>query len=166
MVALFFISIILMGVICMKAKALKQAKIFYIQFDTRQIFEENQEGEQYEYVVRPLTFDFNALGELQELGYDNPYVALEGLQNMRLKAIKALVYSGLVAGQLAMDEDTPLELSVHRVGQILGSLMTHEKETFNKIFEVIGEAIKDFFPDDVEDKKTDEGKATEENPKN
>lgn len=114
-----------------KAKDLKQAKLHKVEFDK----------------VRPLTFDFNALCELQELGYENPYYAIAGFERMHLKSLKDLVYAALVAGQLAEDEDVEFDLSINKVGRILGQLINFENPKFVKISETLGMAVVDFFPE-------------------
>jgi len=122
----------------MKGKELKQAKLFQVKLDT----------------VRPYTFDFNTLAELQEIGFEDPYSAISGLEMMHLKAIKALLFAGLVAGQMAEDESVEFELSHNKVGQVLGQLMSQDPEGFQEVFKVIGSSIAEFFPDP--EKKTDE----------
>lgn len=123
-----------------KAKDLKQAKVHKIQFDK----------------TRPLTFDFNALCELQELGYENPYVAVAGFEQMNLKSLKDLMYASLVAGQLAEYEDVEFDLSNAKVGRILGQLINFNNAEFVKISEILGTAIADFFPEPVKKEESDE----------
>lgn len=130
----------------MKGKDLKQAKVYKVELDK----------------VRPLTFDFNALCELQEF-YPDPFQAVAGLENMNFKAMRALLYSTLVAGALIEDENEELDLSLYEVGNILGQLMQDE-ESFGKVFEKVAESVTDFFPEpEVEQKAADtEGKEVEE----
>ncbi|MGG1916050.1 hypothetical protein ABFY54_29035 [Priestia megaterium] len=126
----------------MKGKELKQAPVFQVELDK----------------VRPLTFDFNALCELQEFYFD-PFQAVAGLDAMNFKAMRAILYSSLVAGQMAEDETVLFDLSVNQVGQILGSLMT-DQEAFAAIFEKLAEAVQAFFPEPEEDE--DEVKGEDE----
>lgn len=130
----------------MKGKNLKQAKIHKVQFDKE----------------RPLTFDFNALCELQELGYENPYVAVAGFEQMNLKSLKDLMYASLLAGQLAEDEDVEFDLSVAKVGRVLGQLINFNNAEFVKISEILGKSVADFFPEPVKE----EEKSEEEDSKN
>lgn len=124
------------------AKALKQATLYMIDFDKK----------------RPFTFDFNALAELQDF-YDDPLQAIVGLDKMNLKAMRAIVFSGLVAGAMAKGDE--LELNPGQVGSYMTGLFA-DQERFAPIFEIIGEASKAFFPD-VEEKEEDgEGKNDQE----
>jgi hypothetical protein len=126
------------------AKALKQATLHMIDFDTK----------------RPFTFDFNALAELQEF-YEDPLQAMAQLDKMNLKAMRAIVFSGLVAGSMAKGQE--FELTPGQVGSYMTGLFADE-ERFGSLFEIIGEASKAFFPetenetDDVEE----EGKNSQE----
>jgi hypothetical protein len=134
----------------MKGKDLKQAKVYKVQLD----------------VERPLTFDFNALCELQEF-YADPFQAVAGLEAMNFKAMRALLYSTLVAGALIEDENAEFDLTINKVGVILGQLMQDE-ESFGKVFEKVAEAITDFFPEpEVEQETADtESKKDEVEEKN
>lgn len=122
-----------------KGKDLKDAQIHQLELD----------------VERPFTFDFNTLAELQELGYPDPYFAVAGLNSMELKAIRALVYAGLVSGLAATDDKAQLDLSVNKVGQILGQLMNQQPAVWREVFTILGKAIGDFFPE----KSTEEAKS-------
>lgn len=115
----------------MKGKDFKQAKVYKVEFDK----------------IRPLTFDFNTLAELQDLGYVDPYLAIAGLESYNLKAMKALFYAGLLSGQMAEDEDIDLDIKRAKVGQMLGHYMNFDNEHFQSLFKIMGEAIKDFFPE-------------------
>jgi hypothetical protein len=131
------------GIIMAKinAKALKQATLHMIDFDKK----------------RPFTFDFNALAELQEF-YDDPLQAMAQLDKMNLKAMRAIVFSGLVAGAMAQGKE--FELNPGQVGSFMTGLFSDE-ERFASLFEIIGEASKAFFPD-TED-NTDDVEGEEKN---
>ncbi|WP_371017380.1 hypothetical protein [Pseudalkalibacillus sp. JSM 102089] len=124
----------------MKGKDLKQAKVLRIELDRE----------------RPMTFDFNAMCELQELGYHDPQWAFRELQMENLTAMKSVLYASLVAGQLTEDEDASLDLTVHKVGSILGKIMTSDKDHFTSIFSNLGEVIRDFFPSESEEQNKEE----------
>jgi len=137
----------------LKGKDLKDAQVYQLELDK----------------IRPYTFDFNTLAELQENGYPDPYIAIAGLNSMNLTAIKALVYAGLVSGLAVEDEKAELDITVNRVGQLLGQLMYQYPEAFQEIFSKLGNAIRDFFPDQSTDevKSADDGaKEAEEAEKN
>ncbi|MDO7487046.1 hypothetical protein Q5O89_16885 [Peribacillus frigoritolerans] len=133
----------------MKAKELKQAKVFQVELDK----------------IRPLTFDFNTLSELQELGYEDPFEAIVGMESMNLKAIKSLFYASLMAGQLAENEDVDFDLSINKVGNLLGQKMQFDNEAFQVLSGILGQAVADFFPE-PEVKDEEEAEAKEEDPKN
>lgn len=133
-----------------KGKDLKEAQIFQMELDK----------------IRPYTFDFNTLAELQELGYPDPYLAIAGLNSMNLNAMKALVMAGLISGQAAEDDSVQVELTKNRIGQILGSLMVSDNKKFQDIFNKVGKSVSDFFPEQSteEVKSADDGaKESEKN---
>jgi hypothetical protein len=114
-----------------KGKGLKQTGIRRVELD----------------VVRPIAFDFNALCELQNF-YDDPFQALSGIDNMDLKAMRALLYCTLVAGQLQVDENAENDLTLAKVGTFM-NIMMKDQEAFKEIFAQVGESVKDFFPEEA-----------------
>lgn len=123
----------------MKGKDLKQAKIAKIKLDK----------------IRPLTFDFNALCELQD-DFIDPFVAVAGISTGDVKCLRSLLHASLIAGQLATDETVEFDLTVAQVGRLLGQVMATDNKTYEEIFTVILEGVTLFFPEKT--KKTDETK--------
>lgn len=130
-----------------KLSDLKQAPINFIELDKE----------------RPLTFDFNALCILQDEGYSDPFVAVSGITNGDVQSVRALLYASLVAGQLAMNEDEPFELSLNKVGRLLGIAMQNE-DLYGEILETILLGVGSFFPKKEDKEETIE--ENEEDPKN
>lgn len=115
----------------MKGKDLKQAKLIYVNIG---------DG-----VERPLTFDFNALCELQDQFID-PFVAVAGISAGDVTCLRALLHSCLVAGQLAVDESVEMDLTLAQVGRYLGMIMP-QQELYEEIYGAILEGVALFFPD-------------------
>jgi hypothetical protein len=126
----------------MKGKDLKQAKIEKIEFGGK---------------IRPLTFDFNALCELQE-DYIDPFVAISGVASGDVKNLRSLLYASLVAGQLATDENEEFDMTKAQVGRHLGMVMSNDPKLYEKIFTVILEGVALFFPDKKEKEEKDKDK--------
>ena len=120
------------------AKVLKETKVYDVTFDR----------------VRPMTFDFNALLELQEF-YPDPLQAMALLDKMNLKAMRAIIYSALKAGAEARGEE--FDLTLGQVGSYLTGMFANEEE-FAKMFEIIGEASEVFFPETNKETKADTAK--------
>ena len=118
-------------------KDLKDAKIQTVQLD----------------VERPITFDFNALAELQEI-YDDPFEALARVEGMDLKAIRAIVYAALHAGALAVGQQEHEALTIGEVGRFMSLLMANRDE-LGRVLDVIMSEANKFFPDveEAEEKK-------------
>ena len=129
----------------MKGKDLKQAKIIQVQLDKE----------------RPLTFDFNALCELQE-SFIDPFIAVAGISTGDVKCLRSLLHASLVAGQLATDESVEFDLTINQVGRLLGQVMATDNEKYEEIFTVILEGVSLFFPNKVKKAKED----SEDNSKN
>jgi hypothetical protein len=125
-----------------KGKDMKQAEVFTINFDQE----------------RKFTFDFNALMELGEF-YEDPYSALDLLEKMNPKALRAVIYSMLVAGAKVKDEDAELDLSVSEVGHLVGGLF-RDKENMGDIMKKAMKGIGEFFRDPADEQKADEKKST------
>lgn len=128
----------------MKGKDLKQAKVIMVKIDKE----------------RPLTFDFNALCELQD-SFIDPFIAVGGLATGDVKCMRALLHASLVAGQMAKDESVEFDLTMAQVGRFLGQIMSSDKELYDEIFKAILEGVALFFP---EKEEKEEGK--EEDSKN
>lgn len=131
----------------MKGKDLKQAQVIKVELDK----------------VRPLTFDFNALCELQD-SFIDPFVAVAGMATGDMKCMRALLHASLVAGQASEDEDKEMELSINQVGKLLGNLLINDQKTYEQIFEVILEGVSLFFPE--QEKKEEDAEDGKEDPKN
>lgn len=128
----------------MKGKDLKDAKIEKINFGGK---------------IRPITFDFNALCELQE-EYIDPFVAIYGISTGDTKCLRALLYASLVAGQLATDESVEFDLTKAQVGRHLGQILANDTEMYEKIFTIILEGVTLFFPEKKNDEKENDEKET------
>ena len=126
----------------MNGKDLKEAKIEKINFGGK---------------IRPLTFDFNALCELQE-EYIDPFVAIYGISTGDTKCLRSLLYASLVAGQLATDESVEFDMTKAQVGRYLGQILANDTEMYEKIFTAILEGVTLFFPEAKKDESTGENK--------
>lgn len=126
-------------------KDLKQAEVTLVSFGGK---------------MRPLTFDFNALCELQE-DFIDPFVAVAGLSTGDVKCMRSLLYASLVAGQMAKDETVEFDMTRGQVGRSLGLLLINDNDRYEKIFKHILEGVKLFFPD-PEDKDEDEKEGSDE----
>lgn len=138
----------------MKGKEMKQAKLHYVAIEF------NEKGEAIR--KRPLTFDFNALCELSDLFVD-PIIAVTGIMSGDPKVIRSVLYASLVAGQLAVDENVEFDLSIAKVGNLIGPLVTQFHTEYEDIMTKILEGVTMFFPDKEEPA---EAEKTEEDPKN
>lgn len=129
-----------------KGKELKQAKVYKVELDRE----------------RTLTFDFNALCELQDFYFD-PFQAITGLQTMDVQAMRAILYAMLVAGQAVEDEEVEFDLTLKQVGRLLGSIMMQDNEAMGELMKVITEAIESFFPEQKEVVEEDSKESDEKN---
>jgi hypothetical protein len=129
----------------MKGSEMKQAKIFKVKLDKD----------------RPMTFDFNALCELQER-YIDPFVAVAGLATGDVTVLRALVHASLVAGQMAVDESEEMDLTFGQVGRLLGNYLANDREAYEKMVVTLLEGVSLFLPKQAE--KEEEGAG--EDPKN
>ncbi|WP_101844213.1 hypothetical protein [Halobacillus sp. Marseille-P3879] len=129
-----------------KGKDFKQAKLVNIELDKE----------------RPLTFDFNALCELQD-HYIDPFVAVNGMATGDVKCLRALLYASLLAGHLVEKENEEFDLTLNQVGRYLGQIMAADKKYYEEIFEVIIDGITLFFPQlKQEDNSKEESKEDED----
>lgn len=124
----------------MKGTDLKEARIEKINFGGK---------------LRPLTFDFNALCELQE-DFIDPFVAIFGISTGDVKSLRALLYASLVAGQLAEDESVEFDMTKAQVGRHLGLIMSNDMKLYEEIFTVILEGVTLFFPDTKKNEENEE----------
>lgn len=140
-------------------KNLKQANIKTVEFEalTKAQVEAGKKAKKY-----PVSFDFNAMCELQET-YEDPFEAFEGLDNMNLKAIGALIHASLKAGAEAQEKS--FNLSRTDVGNTLMKIMMIDQAAFQTVLEAVTEAIAEFLPQEPEEVEAVEAEI-EGNPKN
>lgn len=101
-------------------------------------------------IERPITFDFNALAELQKI-YDNPFEALASMEGMDLLAFRAVMWAALTAGEMAITEKDYTDLTVAKVGRLITPLLAQEGKMLDMVESIMVEA-KQFFPD-IEEKE-------------
>lgn len=136
----------------MRANDFKDADVYKVVIEMP-----HKEGEEVR--ERTLTFDFNALGVIQEF-YDNPFEIIPGIYGGHINAIKIVGYACLVAGQLYEDERVQFDMTISQLGRALGVLMMKDHPKYKAFVDTLKKATTDFLP---QSKEENEEEGTEKN---